>query len=266
MPSLHELQMHFSAALFDGTAEALMPWICSDGIDSEARIEIYRNNLHETFRKTLALEFPVIQRLVGEDYFRHLALLYLGDYPSRSGDLHHIGQHFPRFLTGWFENTPYSYLSDVASLEWAHQESLVAAEAAPIDPGVLLKFAPEECAQLRFRLHPACRLVRSAYPIVRIWRVNQSEAALTGTIDLGSGPDHVLVRRAEEATEFRRLPPGEFALLAALANGATLGEAYDAGCAADPKFDVGAALHRVFALGVLTQAQRPPSSSQQAGP
>lgn len=255
--------MHFGAALFDGTTEVLMPWICSDGIDAESRIEVYRNNLRETFNKTLALEFPVTRRLVGADYFRELALSFLGHYPSCSGDLHHIGEYFPSFLAGWFENTSYGYMSDVASLEWAYQDSLRGAEAAPLDQDELLNFKPEACAELRFMLHPACRLVRSAYPIVRIWRVNQSEAPVTETIDLASGPDHVLVRRVPEGAEFHRLPPGDFALLAALAGGATLGEAYDAGCAADPEFNVGAALRRMVELGVLTQACASPTRPQQ---
>jgi len=246
--------MRFGAALFDGATEALMPSVSCDGIDAESRIEIYRNNLRETFNRTLALEFPVIQRLVGGDYFRQLALLFLADHPSRSGDLHHIGQHFPRFLARWLENTPYRYLADVASLEWAYQDSLVAADAAPLDPSVLLQVAPDACGELRFMLHPACRLLRSAYPVVRIWRVNQSEAPVTEIVDLASGPERVLVRRTPEGTEFHSLPPGDFALLAALANGATLGEAYDAGCAADPDFNVGTALQRMVALGVLTAA------------
>jgi hypothetical protein len=264
MLALRELQMRFGAALFEGATEALMPWICSDGIDAESRIEIYRNNLRETFNKTLALEFPVTQRLVGVDYFRQLALYFLADYPSRSGDLHHIGQHFPQFLARWFENTAYVYMSDVASLEWAYQDSLMGADAAPLNTRDLLNVAPEACGELRFTLHPACRLVRSAYPVVRIWRVNQSETPVTDIIDLASGPDRVLVRHVAEGAEFHRLPPGGFALLAALANGATLEEAYDAGCAADPEFNVGTALQRMVALGVLTAAHTPLPRPQQA--
>ena len=189
MPSLRELQMHFGAALFDGTTAAVMPWICSDGIDAESRLEVYLNNLHETVTKTLALEFPVTRRLAGEDCFRQLALYFLADYPSRSGNLHHIGEHFPSFLARWFRATPHCYLSDIASLEWAYQDSLVAGEAAPLDQEVLLKFAPAAYAELRFVFHPSCRLVRSAYPVVHIWRVHQSEGPVTEIIDLDSGPD-----------------------------------------------------------------------------
>jgi hypothetical protein len=258
--SLRELQRHFGAALFDGAPQAIMPWICSDGLDVESRICIYRNNLRKGFLKALALEFPVIQRLVGEDYFSQLALVFQARHPSRSGNLHHIGQPFPQFLDGLLAGTPYSYLSDVAALEWAHLVSMGAPEATPLDPNVLLKFSTDSFSELCFTLHPACRLVRSAYPVLRIWQVNQSAAEVTEFIDLDSGPDRILVRRGAEAVELHRLSLGDFALLIALASGATLGDAFDAACEADSRFNVGEALCRAVALGVLTQ----PRISQRA--
>jgi len=253
MLSLRELQRHFGAALFESAADAIMPWICSDGLDVESRIRIYRNNLHQGFRKALALEFPVIQRLVGPDYFQQLALKFQASHPSRSGNLHHIGRLFPQFLGGLLGETRYAYLPDVAALEWAYLVTMGAPEATRLDPSVLRMFSSDTFAELRFTLHPACRLVRSLYPVLRIWQINQSEAADTETIDLDSGPDQILVRRGAEEVELHRISPGHFALLNALANDATLGDALDAACGADPRFNIGEALCRAVALGVLTQ-------------
>ena len=258
MPSLRELQRHFGAALFDSAPEAIMPWICGDGLDVESRLLIYRNNLRQGFLKALALEFPVIQRLVGKDYFHQLALAFQANHPSRSGNLHHIGQQFPQFLVTLLGGTRYNYLSDVAALEWAYLVSMGAPEATPLDPSVLLKFSPETLSELRFTLHPACRLVRSAYPVLRIWQVNQSEAAETEIIDLDSGPDQILVRRGAEEVELHRIARGDFALLTALASEATLGDAFDAACGADPHFKVGEALCRAVALGALTEPRISP--------
>src|SRR5712691_4666021 len=135
MLPLRDLQKLFDRALFDYTPDAAAPWI--DGyetgaaqgvaIDAHARLAIYRNNLQEGFRKALALEFPVIERLVGEDYFRQLAASFQAEHPSRFGDLHCIGDPFARFLLQRFEDTQYAYLPDVATLEWAYQQSSVAA-------------------------------------------------------------------------------------------------------------------------------------------
>jgi hypothetical protein len=253
MLSLRELQRHFGTALFESASDAIMPWICGDGLDVESRIRIYRNNLHQGFCKALALEFPVIQRLVGQDYFRQLALKFQANHPSCSGNLHHIGQRFPQFLSGLLGATRYAYLSDVAELEWAYLVAMGAPDATPVDPSALLKFSPENFAELRFTLHPGCRLLRSAYPVLRIWQVNQSESADTEIIDLDSGPEQILVRRTAEDVELLSLAQGDFTLLNALANEATLGDAFDAACGADLGFNIGEALSRAVTLGVLTQ-------------
>src|SRR4051794_15920913 len=118
MLPLRDLQKIFAEALFDGVPGAVAPWIHgyekgaaqSVELDARSRIAIYRNNLHEGFRKALALEFPVIERLVGEDYFRQLALAFQVEHPSRFGDLHGIGEPFARFLLRQFEDTQYAYL------------------------------------------------------------------------------------------------------------------------------------------------------------
>jgi hypothetical protein len=247
MHALRELQDQFASALFgDGSAA---PDIRSNGIAASDRIDIYRNNLREGFLKTLALEFPATQRLVGADYFRQTGLEFLRAHPSRAGNLHHVGAPFPAFLRERFLGTEYEYLPDVAALEWAYQESMVAADAAPFDVDTLREAAPDA---LRLALHPAVRLVRSAYPIVRIWRANRPESASDETIDLGSGGDSVLILRAARHVEFHRLPAGQFALLERVSQGASLSDAFEAALAADHSFDLTEALRSFVLLGVFT--------------
>jgi hypothetical protein len=271
MLPLRDLQKLFDGALFDDAPDAVAPWIhgyetdAAQGgaIDAHARLAIYRNNLHEGFRKALALEFPVIERLVGEDYFRQLALSFLAEHPSRSGDLHSIGEPFARFLRQRFEDTQYAYLPDVATLEWAYQQSSVAADAPAFDPAALRDTPQEGYGQLRFTLHPACGLVRSPYPVMRIWVVNQPDADEDEVVDLSSSVDFVLVRRAAEGVEMRRIAAGEFAMLDAFSRGANLADALESAYTVDPDFDLAEALQRLIGLHVLTGTQ--PTSSPLPG-
>ncbi|MBV9724476.1 MAG: putative DNA-binding domain-containing protein, partial [Gammaproteobacteria bacterium] len=217
MLSLPELQTRMASALF-GEATAPPPtWIRAAGIRPELRLGIYRNNLQEGFAKTLALEFPVMQRLVGEDYFRQLALSFLAHHPSRSGDLHHVGAPFAGFLREQFADTPYRYFADVAALEWALQECLVAEDDAAIDPHALQTVPPRAYPRLRLALRRAARLLESPFPIVRIWEANQPEAEPVGTIDLAAGPEFALAHRIAGSARISRLSAGEFALLSRLA-------------------------------------------------
>ena len=264
MSPLRDLQMRFDSALFDEAPDAAAPWMrgCGNGADSRARLAIYRNNLREGFRKALALEFPVIERLVGEDYFRQLALSFLGEHPSRCGDLHPIGEPFAQFLHLRFDATQFGYLPDVAALEWAYQQSFVAADAPPFDPDALRETPPQAYGQLLFSLHPACGLVRSAYPVLRIWAVNQPDAA-DEVVDLSSGADFVLIRRAAEGVQMRRITAAEFAILQAFSRRAVLADALETAQAIDPNFDLGDALRRFMGLGVL--AATPSSHSISPG-
>jgi hypothetical protein len=249
--TLRELQLRFASALFDGADDAVAAEVVANGIDPAERIDIYRNNLREGFIQALAISFPVIERLVGTDYFRQLALDFLRAHPSRAGNLHHIGGPLPGFLRERFAETEYAYLADVAALEWAYEEALIAADAQPIAVDALSRIDPADYESLRFELHPASRLVQSAYPIVRIWRANQAETASDEVIDLRSGGDRVLVLRSADGNEFHSLPAGDLAALDAFARGEPLGVALDEAQRAEAAFDLGPALVRFMRLNVL---------------
>jgi hypothetical protein len=250
---LPELQTRIAAILF-GDATAMPPTcIRAGGIAPELRLGIYRNNLEEGFLKTLALEFPVIQRLVGKDYFRQLALRLLFCEPSRSGDLHHVGAPFARFLAEQFADTPYRYFADVAALEWALQECLVAEDDEGVDVRALQDAAPCAYPRLRFALRKAARLLASPFPIVRIWEANQPQAEPAGTIDLAAGAEFALAHRLAGGTRITRLSAGEFALLSTLARAEPLEAALDASLVREPDFDLGIALRRAFELGVFAR-------------
>jgi hypothetical protein len=262
MPSLREVQQGLGAALFDGDESAIGTLVRDDGIDALERVAIYRNNLREGFRKALALEFPVIERLVGPDYFRQLALEFLGAHPSRHGDLQHVGEPFPDYLRTRFAATEYRYFADVAALEWAHASVLVAPDSAAFLPDSLARLPPERHEELRLRIAPSCRLLQSEYPVSRIWQSNQTGAGgSAGTesepVNLCAGPEWLLIRRGAAEVEFHAFDAATFAFTASLAAGQTLGSAFDAAQAEEADFDPGAALRRLVALGVVIAADHP---------
>lgn len=267
MLALRELQTRFACALFDSADERVHAEIVTHGVSAAERLEIYRNNLREGFIKALALAFPVVEKLVGVEYFRHLALDFFRAHPSRAGNLDCIGAPFPKFLRERFLATDYAYLPDVAVLELAWQHALTAPEGQAITADAFREIEPQYLDELQFDLHPASMLARSEYPIVRIWHANQADTPAEETIDLGSGGDNVLVLRAPECIEFHRLPASQFALLAALARGLTLGAALEAATALEPAFDLAAALRRFLSLNILVglglPARNPRGSSDE---
>jgi uncharacterized protein len=254
VPSLHELQRRFAAALFDNARAPISADIRPCGISARARLEIYRTQLHATFLRTLALEFPVIERLVGSDCFKRLAREFQIGHPSRSGDLHHIGAPFAAFLAERFGGGRYNFLSHVAALEWAYQESMIAPAAAALDLEALRAIDPADYGQLHFELHPACRLFSSEYPVLDIWHANRPGGAAIQMINLANGATHALLHRPAQEVQFHLLSVAHAALLEALGRNLTLAEAFDAAHIVDPEFELGAPLRHFVALGVLTQA------------
>jgi hypothetical protein len=255
VPTLRELQRRFAAAVFADDYGPVSADVRACGIDGRARLGIYRAQLHGAFARTLALEFPVIERLVGGEYFQQLAREFQAAHPSRSGNLHYIGAAFATFLRERFGGGAYDYFSDVAELEWAIEECSSAPEAPAFDVRALSSVDPAHYADLQFEFHPACRLVSSRYPLLDIWRANQRDCTAEKIIDLRSGATRVLVQRSARAIVFHALSAPEFALFDSMSRGSSLGAALEAAQDIGADFDLGAALRRFLALHALTAAR-----------
>lgn len=239
MSELREQQRRFHAALFDDAG--LLPQLLRPG-SAEHSFAVYRNNLEEGTRKALLADYPVVARLVGSACFRTLAHDYRRAHPSRTGNLGTFGAGFATFLEQRYGTTRYAYLADVARLERAIDDVLCSplVPALPLD--ALANVAAEHHATLHVLLQPACRLLRSPWPVLDIWRANQADAD-DAPVDLSSGTVHLVVQRTGEHTVLRPLEAHSWTLLSRLAAGATLASALAA-----LDVDAGArALRQIFA-------------------
>lgn len=226
MPGLLELQRAFASGLRDPSHDA-GAWACGDGIAAAARLRVYRNNGRAVFEQALGATFPVVLERVGADYFRQLAHFYARAHPSRAGDLHEVGRSFAGFLRGHLVASPYEWLAELASLEWAVAEAGVAGDSGVVTAAALARLAPESVAGARLRFVPSLRLVSAFVPILSVWRANQPGAGVAA-IDLSAGPEYVLVQRGTDGVQLREVPAPEFAFVEAVARGATLEAALDA--------------------------------------
>ena len=247
MPSLRELQVHVMDALLGAGLAPSLKLIAGPRARAERQFGVYANTVQGNFRDALQSTYPAVRRLVGEDYFRQTAREFQRRHPSRSGDLSHCGQGFPNFLAQLHPDDGFTYLADVARLEWLIQESLLAAEHASLDLESLARVPPAAYDGLRFELHPALRLFESRYPALAIWEVNVGSDAEPPTIDLRSGADLIAIARHRLRLQFHRLSAGEHCFLDAIARGECFSAAVDRAAEADAVFDASAALQRFVA-------------------
>lgn len=252
----------FAAALMDPALPpppGLKTW---NGSDPERRFNIHRNNVVVSLIDALATSFPVTQALVGAEFFRAMARIYVGKSPPSSRLLAEYGDSFPDFIARFPPAAELRYLGDVALLEHLRVISYHAADALPLggDAFVALLADPEALLQVRVALHPACRWQRSVHPVFSIWAAHQDAGDLHD-IDLFAGED-VLVLRPGYEVRVSRLPPGAIELLDALSGGATLAGAIDRVHASGVDFNLPSQLAALIEHGLVVQLIHPDGACQ----
>jgi hypothetical protein len=208
MPTLHELQESFGAALMSGDPAAA-EWIAADGLAPDARLNIYRNTYLTNLVGALRISYPAVRKLVGDEFFEGTARAYIDVHPARSAYLNDYGAQLGAFLASFPPAASLPYLADVARVEWAVNRALNAEDAPPLDPAKLQSLPAD--GNPSFVAHPSVSLVECAYPADEIWRavIENDEAAL-GAIDPAHGRVFLVINRGPNGVAVARLSDEEW--------------------------------------------------------
>ena len=225
----------FRAALLDGAYPVPDGLIDGNSHPAGRRYNVYRNNVAVSLTEALREGFPVVTKLLGQQNMDGLSGLYLRAHPPTSPLMMFYGESFPDFISGLPQLSHLGYLPDIARLELALRRAYHAADGTAINPEDLGALPPDALMAAQLQLAPAVQLIRSPWPIHAIWRFNTED----GAPKPAAQAEDVLVLRPEFDPEPHLLPPGGGAFMAALAQGASLGEAHEAAHADRPDFDLG---------------------------
>ena len=171
-----DLQREFAGAVLEPEAAVPAPVLRKAGGVPSRRFGVYRNNVYASLIDVLAGRFPVVARLVGEEFFRAMARIYIEREPPRSAVLIRYGASFPNFVASFPPAASLPYLADMARLEWGWHAAYHAEDAAPL-PLADLARAVERAEDAVLTLHPSLGVVRSLYPIVSIFELNRQGGA-----------------------------------------------------------------------------------------
>ena len=213
----------FVEALTDPARPAPAETRGREGRPDARRFAVYRNNVAVGLIAALEMRYPVMRRLVGDDFFRGLARAFIAGNKPGSPVLIHYGAGFGDFIESFEPAREFPYLPDVARLESAWVESYHAAEAAPVALSDLAAIAPERLGEIAFTFHPAVRLLRLAHPAASIWAGHQGPGEPRAPERWA--PEDALIARPVADVAVRILPPGGYDFAAALMAGASLAEA-----------------------------------------
>ncbi len=254
MLGLRDLQAAFAGMMKGEDQPGLEAAVVGDAIPAAARLRVYRHHVEQSLVAALAATFSTVQTIVGEDFFRAMARRYVaGDLP-RQPVLAEYGASFQAFVAGYEPAASLPYLADVARLDWALNLAFHSPATNPLTAADLSSLPAERVAELPLALAPGAAILRSSYPIDRIWQASQPGAAAE-TVDLGAGGVNLLVLRREDDAAFVRVSDAEGAFLSAAGRGETLEEAVQVGFRTDAAFDLSTTFTRMLALKAIAAMQ-----------
>lgn len=257
-------QASFAAALLDPAMPCLSALCTHNGGDPESRFGVYRNNVVSSLVGALVDTFPVAQALVGPEFFRAMAAVFVRRSPPASRVLAFYGHEFPGFMASFDPARSVPYLADVARLEMARVEAYHAADADAVDPGRVgaALAAGVDVEHLRLEFHPSVHVVASTYAVVSVWAAHQVD----GDVDLGAididRPEAALVCRVSLDAMVVPLAPGAARFVSILKDGGGLGDATAVALAGTSALDISATLGMLFAHGAVTAIKTPSETTK----
>lgn len=249
-----KLQRDFASALLDPAASLPEPVSAASEAQRHKRFAVYRNNVHASLATALAARFPVVERLVGDEFFGAMAQVFVRLHPPRSPVLSEYGADFADFIDGFEPAADVPYLADVARLEWQRNRAYNAADRDHVSIAALATLPPDQIEAARLELHPAAGWITSPFPVVAIWQTNTHDETVKSIHAEASGETALVTRPALDVL-VTKLSEGVAPFLDALAGGLPLGTATETALALTPELDLASLLAVLFTSGAIARVE-----------
>lgn len=243
MPSGACNQSGFAAALLDPALPCPAGLQGSTDPGPSSRFAVYRNNVVSSLIDAVADTFPVVQQLVGVEFFRAMAGVFVRLSPPRSPVLAHYGDEFPDFVERFIPARSVPYLADVARLEFARVQAFHAADAEPLAAEVVQSVlaSGDRIGELRLVCHPSLQAIASRHAVVSLWAAHQVACDIA-SVDVHA-PECAIVTRCGLEVLVVPVPQGAVDFVLAIQSGQSLGDAAaNAAAASEASFDLAAIL------------------------
>ncbi|MDQ6880501.1 MAG: DNA-binding domain-containing protein [Pseudomonadota bacterium] len=249
---LARFQSAFAEALFASASDATRLPL---ELASQPAFAVYRNTVMKACIDALEANFPSVARLVGGEWFRAAAAIYLARHPPQDPRLLRYGEGFAEFLETFEPADELPYLPGVASLDrcWTQVH---AAQDAAVDLSFLAALPPEALASTRIAPHPAARWMWfDDMPVFSIWSRNRpGETDGNDDAEIDWQGEGALLTRRDDAVVWQGASRADCAFLECCGTGALLGDAATAALEVDAGADLANLLARLLRAGALIAA------------
>lgn len=224
---------------------------------ADKRFLVYRNNVTVSLTEALMDTYPTVLALVGEEFFRAMAPVFIAAHPPTSACLFEYGGEFGAFLDAFEPTQSLPYLGDIARLEFAWLKAYYAKDQTPLDPADLQQIAPDALTNVTFTLHPACQILTSQHPVYDIWAAHKQPDIAQAMANISSQGQDCLITRPRWDVTVTALPGGGTAFITQLAQGTTLAQAAEIAAEQSDSFDFAQNLGGLLETGALADLAIP---------
>jgi hypothetical protein len=206
-------------------AAADMPVLPSKTLTAHERLDVYREMYWLRLREALAIDYPELQRYLGNEGFDALCDEYVQQYPSRSYTLNRLGDHLPKFLAeGGFDRLKRRpFATDLARLELLMSEVFDSEEVPVLNEEQVARIPMEAWDGIKLRAIPALRQGEFKYPVSE-W-ISAMREDKPASHFLTRKNSYVVVVRRNYSVCRLELSRTAYRLFTALVSGKTLGDA-----------------------------------------
>lgn len=241
-PDLFQWQTEFSTSLLNQLNDSLKnSFMANSEFAKEQRFAIYQNNVFYSLTNALGDLYPVVKKLVGDDFFTGTATYYLRQNPPKQAAMVHFGHDFVAFLADFEHTKTLDYLAPVAQLELHQHLAYHAADIDPLAVDHIASITPEELLNKKVNFHPSLLLLNSPHPALTIWETNQDNKNEKKDVHLNEPQWILTVRQDYKVTNFI-IDQTSYIFFNELQHGNTIGEAITLALEQEPEFDISQAI------------------------
>jgi hypothetical protein len=228
--------------------------------DNLAAAAVYRNGFLRACVDALRASYPVVDILVGKDYFDVLARGYIDICPPQRATFIGYGEKFPEYLSQCHDQHKLSYLPDFAKMDKSWLEVYFAADAMLLTEQSISawQMAGNELSALHAVLPEAAALLKLDHAMCSLWSALKGGEGIENKTTFNRVPEQVLIwRDAQMQIIVQAVSGAEFAFLSSLmeGGGSTLHQAATAAMAKQNDFPFVDYFSMLLGAGLLAQKQ-----------